>query len=84
VTYYHPLIPDHSDVTPTSTLWIRHMNPHVSEHDLINIFSPYGTIIRVGKLEGDTIGMVEFETVRSAVKAREMCDATEVCVDLTL
>ncbi|CAG8593639.1 12323_t:CDS:2 [Acaulospora morrowiae] len=69
--------PDHSQQstpppqTPTRSLWIGNIDTNLSNQDLMQLFSPYGSIESLRLLPDKECGFVNFVRVEDAVKAKD-------------
>ncbi|PKK72445.1 hypothetical protein RhiirC2_742692 [Rhizophagus irregularis] len=69
--------PDHSQQstpppqTPTRSLWIGNIDPTLSTQDLMQLFSPYGTIESLRLLPDKECGFVNFVRVEDAIRAKD-------------
>lgn len=78
------LVPDHEETKPTnnSNLFVRPLNPQVSEADLEALFSPYGAIISAKVMRDETgrpkgFGFLSFDNPDSAARAVAELNGTE-------
>ncbi|KAF0366917.1 pumilio domain protein C56F2 [Gigaspora margarita] len=73
----HDHTPDHSQQstpppqTPTRSLWIGNIDPNLSTQDLMQLFSPYGSIESLRLLPDKECGFVNFVRVEDAVRAKD-------------
>ncbi|CAI2168392.1 9318_t:CDS:2 [Funneliformis geosporum] len=57
--------------TPTRSLWIGNIDPNLSTQDLMQLFSPYGSIESLRLLPDKECGFVNFVRVEDAVRAKD-------------
>jgi RNA recognition motif-containing protein len=58
---------------PTRSLWIGNLDRSVSEQDLREVFSPFGTLERIKIISEKNCAFVDFETLESALAAKRSC-----------
>jgi protein JSN1 len=69
--------PDHSQQStpppqnPTRSLWIGNIDPNLSTQDLMQLFSPYGSIESLRLLPDKECGFVNFTRVEDAIRAKD-------------
>ena len=57
--------------SPSKVLFIRSIPPIYTNKCLYNIFNNFGTVIRVIYMKEKGSGLVEYETIESAITAKD-------------